>query len=168
MVRRSFGPYHEEFNTIRARHPAFQDLPENMIGEFTGTFEVDEIIDVRGRGRSARYKVRWAFPYDDPSHDTWEKKSDLTDCPEAMQDFYRHRDNARKQAKNKALGSLDMRSRLLLIQEQDLDSRHPSRSSAGKFRRKVSECGDQLKQQSARPSRRARPYPTPSARRSKD
>ena len=49
-------------------------------------YEVEKILDKRGRGRMAEYLVKWRN-YDDPNENTWEPASNLKDAKEAIKKF---------------------------------------------------------------------------------
>lgn len=110
MVRKFISPDQEELNANNSRHQFFQQYPDNLF-PIDAQYEVDEVLDVKYRGKATQYLVRWAAPYNDPQYDTWEKKKDLN-CDLAMKDFHRAKDNKRKQDKNKQKGALSMRERI--------------------------------------------------------
>ena len=51
-----------------------------------GLYEVEKILDKRGRGRVAEYLVKWRS-YDDPKDNTWEPASNLKDAKEVIKRF---------------------------------------------------------------------------------
>ena len=55
-------------------------------------WEVDSLLDVRKRGRGLQYLVHWkGFPHE---QDSWEPKSNLTNVPDLLQEFYTKKPNA--------------------------------------------------------------------------
>ena len=49
-------------------------------------YEVEKILDKRGRGRMSEYLVKWRN-YDDPKDNTWEPASNLKEAKEAINKF---------------------------------------------------------------------------------
>ena len=49
-------------------------------------YEVEKILDKRGRGRMSEYFVKWRN-YDDPKDNTWEPASNLKEAKEAIKKF---------------------------------------------------------------------------------
>ena len=58
-------------------------LPEIIDGE--EEYEVDFISDTRHEGRRRQYKIHWVGY----AHPTWEKESQLTNCPDKLREFWR-------------------------------------------------------------------------------
>jgi hypothetical protein len=64
-------------------------------------YEVEEILDVRKRGRGIQYLIKWKG-YD--GQDTWQSPSDVTNCADKIHDFYlRHPDKHIQQPGKTAL-----------------------------------------------------------------
>ena len=57
-------------------------------------FDVEMIIDVEGRGRNAKYQVRFSG-YPNPKDDRWFKRENLPNCDRLFQDFHKRRDAER-------------------------------------------------------------------------
>ena len=57
---------------------------EKMMNE--AVYEVEKILDKRGRGRMSEYLVKWRN-YDDPKDNTWEPASNLMEAKEAINKF---------------------------------------------------------------------------------
>ena len=49
-------------------------------------YEVEKILDKRGRGRVVEYLVKWK-DYNDPRENTWEPTSNLKEAKEAINRF---------------------------------------------------------------------------------
>ena len=64
-------------NKHNRTHKIFNTHDGDQSGE--EDYEVDRLMDVRKRKGSTEYKVRWAEPYGDPSHDTWEPEKNILD-----------------------------------------------------------------------------------------
>jgi hypothetical protein len=84
------SPYHEpSFPGQRRPSPP---PPVNVEGH--PEYEVEEILNVRKRGRGFQYLVHWkGYTHEE---DTWEARSGLTHADEAIADFYRKNPNALK------------------------------------------------------------------------
>jgi len=79
--------HHEDGNPHRIQPPP----PPIVIGN-EEEFEVDQILDIRRRGSSYQYKIRWKNY--GPEDDTWEPIANLSNATGAILDF--HRENPHK------------------------------------------------------------------------
>ena len=59
---------------------------EKKIMKNGALYEVEKILDKRGRGRMSEYLVKWRN-YDDPKDNTWEPASNLKEAKEAIKKF---------------------------------------------------------------------------------
>ena len=59
---------------------------EEKIMKNGALYEVEKILDKRGRGRMSEYLVKWRN-YDDPKDNTWEPASNLKEAKEAIKKF---------------------------------------------------------------------------------
>jgi hypothetical protein len=76
-------PFHRDtFGRPRGHHP------EPMVNDATHEYRVDSLQDVAyaSDGSCLLFHVRWAEPYQDPRHDTWEPYRSIADCS-ALTDF---------------------------------------------------------------------------------
>ena len=68
----------------------FSELPSEKVEVsedlYEDLYEVEKILDKRGRGRMAEYLVKWRN-YDDPNENTWEPASNLKEAKEAIKKF---------------------------------------------------------------------------------
>jgi len=72
----------DTFNRPPRRHP------EALVNDAAHEYRVGAISDVAyaSDGSCLLFRVRWAEPYDDPRHDTWEPFTGVQDCA-ALSDF---------------------------------------------------------------------------------
>jgi hypothetical protein len=60
--------------------------PPDILTSGEEQYEVERIENVRRRGRGLQFLVKWkGYPIDE---NTWEPSSSLTNCPDALHDFY--------------------------------------------------------------------------------
>ena len=70
--------------THAERNKLVEQLENGELG-----WEVERILDVKGRGRALRYLVKWkGFPESDNS---WEPVCNLDGCPDAMEEFHKRK-----------------------------------------------------------------------------
>jgi Chromo (CHRromatin Organisation MOdifier) domain len=69
-------------------YPNQNQNPQPILVDNDTEFEVDTILQVRGKGKRRKYLVRWKNT--DESENTWEPTANLTNCQDKIKEFHDH------------------------------------------------------------------------------
>jgi hypothetical protein len=93
-----------------------------------GTYEVDRIVDVRGRGWATEYRVRWSGVYRYENYDSWFNHRDLPYCGNAIEDFRK----ANKQLDNETRAKIKRKNGQYLSMKERMSRIEPKPETSSK------------------------------------